>query len=74
MDLDDLTLKDAFPTWFWGVGVVLVLGVTVALIVWYVEHPDSSPWTDFGRRFAVPDDLSGLVTTPSEDGDTSAEG
>ncbi len=66
-------IADAFPPWFWGVGVVLVLGITVALVVWYVEHPDRSPWTDF-QRLSVPNDLSGLVSTPSEDGPPSAEG
>jgi hypothetical protein len=75
MELDDLSLSDAFPTWFWAVGAVLVVGVTVALVAYYVRFPDRSPWQDFAqRRLAVPDDLSGLVPTPSEDGSPPAEG
>ncbi len=45
MELDDL--KDAFPTWFWGVGAILAVGVVALLVLWYVEHPDRSPWEDF---------------------------
>jgi hypothetical protein len=70
----DLDLDDIFPTWFWAVGAVLVVGVTVALVAWYVQHPDRSPWTDFAVRFNVPDDVSSLVGTPPSDGDGPVEG
>ena len=65
----DLDLEQIFPRWFWGVGAVLVVGIGALLVLWYIEHPDRSPWEDFARRpMVVPDDLSGLVPTPPEDG------
>ena len=68
-DLSDFSLEDVFPNWFWGVGAVLVVGIGALLVLWYLEHPDRSPWEDFARRpMVVPDDLSGLVPTPPEDG------
>ena len=67
-------IGDAFPTWFWGVGIVLVVGITALLVVWYVEHPDRSPWTDFAVRFSVPNDVSSLVGTAPEDGAGPVEG
>ena len=72
MGLDDtgeFSLDDVFPRWFWAAGVVLVVGIGALLVLWYIEHPDRSPWEDFARRpFEVPDDLSGLVGTAPEDG------
>lgn len=61
-------LGDAFPPWFWGVGAVLAVGCVALLLLFYLEHPDRSIWEDFGKRFDIPDDLSGLVTTSPEDG------
>ena len=74
MEPDELTLKDAFPTWFWGVGIVLVVGVTAALVIYYARFPDRSPWTDFAVKFHVPDDVSSLVGTAPEDGAPPVEG
>ena len=71
MELDDLTLKDAFPTWFWTVGIVLAAGCAALLVLWYIEHPDRSPWTDFVR---IPDDVSSLVDSSPGDGDPNRPG
>ena len=74
-DLEGFSLDDVFPRWFWGVGIVLVVGVSALLVIWYVEHPDRSPWTDFARaRFAVPDDLSGLDDAAPAPGDPAPPG
>ena len=67
MDLDDFSLADAFPTWFWGVGVVLVVGISALLILWHLEHPGTSPWENFARVH-IPDDVSSLVDAPPADG------
>jgi hypothetical protein len=71
-DATYLTLADAFPPWFWMVGVGLALGVSVLLVLWYLEHPGRSPWEDFGRRFDIPDDLSSLDPSASQGGDQPA--
>ena len=67
MELDDFSLADAFPAWFWGVGIVLAVGVTALLVLWYIEHPGTSPWEDFAR-VRIPNDVSSLVDASPEDG------
>jgi len=74
MEFDGDALKEAFPTWFWAVGVVLVVGVTTALVVWYVQHPDRSPWTDFAQRVTIPDDISSLVGDAPDPGSETPPG
>jgi len=62
MEFDGDALKEAFPTWFWAVGVVLVVGVTTALVVWYVQ------------QVTIPDDISSLVGDAPDPGSETPPG
>ena len=45
--------QDAGPTipkWFWYVGAGIAVSVVVLMVLWYVRHPDRSPFVDFAPR------------------------
>lgn len=67
-------LKDAFPSWFWTVGIVLAVGCAALIASYYLLHPDRNIWEDFSRRPFIPDDLSGLVDAPPGAGDQDGPG
>ena len=45
----------AIPKWFWWLGAGLAASVVVLMVLWYLRHPDRSPFVDFApRRMGVP--------------------
>ena len=45
-DVEGFTL----PKWFWYLGAGIAAGVVVLMVLWYVRHPDRSPFVDFAPR------------------------
>lgn len=61
MTLDDLELGEIFPPWFWWLGIGLAIGSATLLVLWYLNHPERSPFRDFSN---------GLIDTPASNGNT----
>ena len=63
MEIHDV-LTEAFPSWFWTVGIVLAVSCAGLVALYYLLHPDRNIFVDFQRRPFIPNDLSGLVDAP----------
>lgn len=65
----------SLPKWFWFLGAGLALGVVTLFVLWYIRHPDRSPFEDFARRgpLGVPES-NGAVPHPPTSVSTVADG